>query len=185
VGSRVAEPVAGNDPEWDEHARLFAAGLLAAVRQAARRDSLRTALCVGPAEHLLAADGGFRDIRGYADRALQRLEARFRRSNQFSRTWSAPPAMAILSACGAPDGNQLAPPVAAPQARGAGGPAEAQRHHAVNPLWVACGPECTMARHARSPSAIVRPMRSVRACVPWISMCRGVSSRCLARWQTT
>ena len=83
AGTRVAEPVPGSDPEWGEHARLFAAGLLTYVRQATRRDSLRTALCVGAAGHLLTGDGGCRDIRSYADRALQQLEARFRRSSRF------------------------------------------------------------------------------------------------------
>jgi hypothetical protein len=49
----------------------------------ARRDSLRAALCIGPAASTLAGDTTFRDIRGYADRASQHLEARFRRHTRF------------------------------------------------------------------------------------------------------
>ncbi len=83
AGVRVAEPGPGCDPQWSEHARLFAAGLLSYVQQAVRRDALRAALCAGVAGHLLADGGCIRDIRRHADRALQHLEARFRRSGRF------------------------------------------------------------------------------------------------------
>ena len=81
--SRVAEPAPAHDAEWIERARLFAAALLTYAWQTARRDALRAALCVGPAATALAGDTSFRQIRGYADRALSHLEARFRRSGRF------------------------------------------------------------------------------------------------------
>jgi hypothetical protein len=81
--SRVAEPAPVSDPQWTGRARLFAAGLLTYAWQVARRDSLRAALCIGPSAAALAGDTSFRDIRGYADRALLHLEARFRRSHRF------------------------------------------------------------------------------------------------------
>ena len=80
---RIAEPPPAGDPEWNAHARLFAAGLLTYVLQMARRDALLAALCAGSAAGPLAGDTGFRDICGYADRALQHLEARFRRQTRF------------------------------------------------------------------------------------------------------
>lgn len=81
--SRVAEPRPDADPAWAEQARLFAAGLLSYIRQAARRDALRAALCVGPAAHLMRRDSRPGDLREDADRALRHLEARFRHSNRF------------------------------------------------------------------------------------------------------
>ncbi len=78
----VAEPPPGDDADWIEQARLFAAGLLAYARQASRRDELRAALVVGTAE-LLPGGAGCRDIRSEADRALQHLQARFRDSPRF------------------------------------------------------------------------------------------------------
>lgn len=83
VDSRVAEPAPVSDAQWTGRARLFAAGLLTYAWQVARRDSLRAALCVGPAAAALAGDTSFREIRGYADRALLHLEARFRGSHRF------------------------------------------------------------------------------------------------------
>jgi hypothetical protein len=80
---RIAEPPPAGDPEWGVHARLFAAGLLTYVLQMARRDALLAALCAGSAAGSLAGATGFRDIRGYAERALQHLEARFRRQSRF------------------------------------------------------------------------------------------------------
>ena len=82
-GTRVSEPQPALDPQWGEHARLYAAGLLTYVWQATRRDSLRAALCVGAAEQLLGGDSRFRDIRSVADQAVQHLEARFRRCSRF------------------------------------------------------------------------------------------------------
>lgn len=81
--SRVAEPAPSSDPEWTARARLFTAGLLTYAWQVSRSDALRAALCVGPAAATLAGDTRFRDIRGYADRALVHLQARFRRSGRF------------------------------------------------------------------------------------------------------
>ncbi len=81
--ARIAEPAPTGDPEWAGHARLFAAGLLTYAWQMARRDSLRAALCIGPDAHRLAGNTSLRDIRGYADRALQHLEARFRAHARF------------------------------------------------------------------------------------------------------
>lgn len=80
TGLYVAESAA---TDWDERARLFATGLLTFLGQMARRDPLQAALCLGGAEELLARDGPFRDIRSQADRALQHLEARFRRNQRF------------------------------------------------------------------------------------------------------
>jgi hypothetical protein len=85
--ARIAEPPPAADPEWAVHARLFAAGLLTYVEQMTRRDPLLAALCAGfaagNAAGVLAGDTAFRDIRRYADRALQHLEARFRRQQRF------------------------------------------------------------------------------------------------------
>lgn len=82
LARQVAEPPPGDDADWVEQARLFAAGLLAYARQASRRDELRAALVVGATERL--PDGaGYRDIRSEADRALQHLQARFRDSPRF------------------------------------------------------------------------------------------------------
>ncbi len=84
---RIAEPPPAADPDWSAHARLFAAELLTYVLQMRRRDPLRAALCAsiaaGSLAGTLAGDSAYRDIRGYADRALQHLEARFRRQTRF------------------------------------------------------------------------------------------------------
>jgi hypothetical protein len=74
---RIAEPGPSDDGGWSEQARLFAAGLLTYCWQMARRDPLRAALCVGSEAQALVGGATVRDIRGYADRALQHLEARF------------------------------------------------------------------------------------------------------------
>jgi hypothetical protein len=81
--ARVAEPPLSSDSEWAADARLFAAGLLTYVLQMAERDALRAALCAGSTAGSLAGNSAYRDIRAGADRALQRLEARFRRQTRF------------------------------------------------------------------------------------------------------
>jgi hypothetical protein len=77
VASLVAEPAPGCDSAWLAKARLFAAGLLTYAWQMSRRDSLRSALCAGPAAASLAGSTSFGEMRARADQALQRLEARF------------------------------------------------------------------------------------------------------------
>jgi hypothetical protein len=83
VLARVAEPSPGESPLWAEQARVFAASLLTYTSQMARRDPLRAALCTGPAMDVPAAGLRFRDIQGYANRALLHLEARFCRHPRF------------------------------------------------------------------------------------------------------
>lgn len=81
---RVAEPrPAEPDRAWLEHARLFAAELLTYVWQTTRRDRLRAALCIGADAQVLVRAATVRDIRSYADRAMQHLEARFLRHARF------------------------------------------------------------------------------------------------------
>lgn len=73
----AAEPQPAGDPHWVAEAGVFAAGLLTYVWQAARQDSLRAALCAGPAAGMLAEELRFTEIRSLAGRALHYLEARF------------------------------------------------------------------------------------------------------------
>jgi hypothetical protein len=49
----------------------------------ARRDPLRAALCARSPAGALAGETAYRNICGCADRALERLEARFRRQTRF------------------------------------------------------------------------------------------------------
>lgn len=79
----IAESPPIGDAQWADQTRLFGAGLLTYIWQMSRRDSLRAALCAGPAAATLVGALSFREIRGHADLALQRLEARFRRPTRF------------------------------------------------------------------------------------------------------
>jgi hypothetical protein len=81
--ARIAEPSPSSDAQWVGHARLFAAGLLTYVLQMAGRDPLRAALCAGSTAGAPACGTAYRDICAGADRALERLEARFRRQTRF------------------------------------------------------------------------------------------------------
>ncbi|CAG0942777.1 hypothetical protein GPROT2_01867 [Gammaproteobacteria bacterium] len=81
--ARVAEPPPGDEPGCGGDARVFAAGLLTYVWQMARRDPLRAALCAGPPLEGPAAGLCFRDIPGYASRAMLHIEARFCRHTRF------------------------------------------------------------------------------------------------------
>jgi len=100
--TRVAEPSPSSDVGWAGHARLFAAGLRTYVVQMARRDPLRAALCAGDTAGALADNTAYRDICGCADRALEQLEARFRRQTRF---W---PDLVRASRDGHPERLQLA-----------------------------------------------------------------------------
>jgi hypothetical protein len=81
--ARVAEPRPGEEPGCCADARVFAASLLTYAWQMARRDPLRAALCAGAPRDEPATGLRFRDIPGYASRALLHLEARFCRHARF------------------------------------------------------------------------------------------------------
>jgi len=83
VALGVAEPLPGHHAQWITAARLFAAGVLGYAWQMARRDRLRAALCAGPVASMLAGKMSFREMRGTAEHALQRLEARFHGRHRF------------------------------------------------------------------------------------------------------
>lgn len=86
VSDQRERPLPG-EARWFESARVFAASLMTCIRDSARHDRLRAALCLGPAVMLsdeLAALS-FRDIQSVAGLAAFRLRAQFAGSPRF---WS-------------------------------------------------------------------------------------------------
>jgi hypothetical protein len=84
VGDHGERPLPG-EGRWFEAARVFAASLMTCIRDSARHDRLRAALCLGPtvplADKLAALS--LRDIQSVAGLAAMRLRAQFAANPRF------------------------------------------------------------------------------------------------------